>query len=269
MRPLPTSPHHAAADLSRSERTLESRTLEITAPIPRRHAAPANQRRPKGSATETNTHRAYPWLLGLSTLMAGLFCTLYLTKPVIVRETAAPFLRPAPEHARPAPSAATPTAPPVAAEPLVQAPDDEAFPGDAAARPQPAAPGRLPLESDRFEETNLRIQHVLSARNPHDEDLGRIILEVPVLYQSGKVRWTGDDVAKARELLGRIGDYQEKSRLLRGEAVALISDWDRLVVDSIPETMLRADSPTLPENQGIGAAEATGLNTTESIEIEN
>ncbi|MEM9237951.1 MAG: hypothetical protein AAGB14_14350, partial [Verrucomicrobiota bacterium] len=145
---------------------------------------------------------------------------------------------------------------------------EESYSPEDSAKPSAAEPQHLAGNGNAFEETNLRIQHVLGAQSQQGDDLGRVILDVPVLYQSGAIRWTEDDVSKARSLLSRIGSYQEKSRALREEAVQLISEWDQLIVDSIPDEALRADSRTLPENQGIGAADNAHLNTTDSIEIE-
>ena len=65
-------------------------------------------------------------------------------------------------------------------------------------------------------------------------------------------------------------DYQEKSRQLRAEGVQLLDAWNHLISKSIPASELRADSPSLPENQ-VDAADAprpAGLITTESIQIQ-
>ncbi len=120
-----------------------------------------------------------------------------------------------------------------------------------------------------FEETNLRVQHVLTAETPGGQ-LARIDIDVPVLYQSRNLRWTAAEVPDARALLIRLADYQEKSRTLRGEGVALLDSWNRLVGRSIPAGDLRADSSTLPVNQldAAGAPRPAGLNTIESIQIQ-
>jgi hypothetical protein len=252
MRPLPTSPESLPTPRSEKPELAAGRVLELG-------ASNANQRR-----TSCPTQRAYPWLLAVSTLMAGVFCFLYINKPVIVTDANGGIL--------PILSADI-QSPNSANKPLITSSDsaatgDEAFSNSKAPRVRASEPQNLSGPGSSFEETNLRIQHVLGAQSIEGEDLGRVILDVPVLYQSGAIRWTQEDVTKARSLLERIGSYQEKSRSLREEAVTLISEWDELIVSSIPETVLRADSPTLPENQGIGAAEEATLNTTDSIEIE-
>lgn len=208
-----------------------------------------------------NVHRssAYPWLLVISTLIAGVFCLLYITKPVIIT---------APASAMPAkvtPTAQTvgveikdavtkPAADPVvkpAQEPLLPAGDQ--LPGDPSPELRPASPTARPslpavAASSPTEETNLRIQHILTAEAPGGH-LDRIDLEVPVLYHSRNLRWTPEDVTRARELMIRLMDYQEKSRALRLEGAGLLDAWNALINKSIPTSELRADSPSLPSNQ--------------------
>jgi hypothetical protein len=235
MRPLPTIPEPLTTTRGERSGSVLPQTIELT-PSP----TATNQRRSSPASS------AYPWLLLASTLLAGVFCFLYLTKPVITAETA------------PAPT------PPVAAEPA-EPTKSPSSPENPTAVP-PAGLSSDP--ADPYEETNLRIQHVLAASGPNGEDLGRLTLDVPVLYASGSIRWTQDDVENARDLLSRIRSYQTRSRELREEAVTLISEWDTLMLHSIPEPALRADSPSLPENQGSGTADAAELKSTESIEVE-
>lgn len=256
MRPLPTNnePLPPAQSLPARRRTAEQ-TLELGM-----SAAPANQRR-----NSCGSQRAYPWLLVTATLLAGAFCFLYINKPVIVaHEGLAPGA-----PAKPG-AAAADTAGLLASGSL---PGDEATagPDGAADRPVVAEPRELKnaSEASSFEETNLRIQHVLGAQGPNGEDLGRVVLEVPVLYPSRTLRWTTDDVERARSLLTRIGNYQERSRALRSEAVELLTEWDQLVSSSIPAESLRADSPSLPENQGVGAAVDAPLDSAQTIRIES
>ncbi len=259
MRPLPTNnePLPPAQSLPARRRTAEQ-TLELGM-----SAAPANQRR-----NSCGSQRAYPWLLVTATLLAGAFCFLYINKPVIVaHEGLAPGVPAGPG------SAAAETSGLIAADRL---PGDDATAGlaatdGAADRPVAAEPRELKNagEASTFEETNLRIQHVLGAQGPNGEDLGRVVLEVPVLYPSRTLRWTTDDVERARSLLTRIGNYQERSRALRSEAVELLTEWDQLVSSSIPAESLRADSPSLPENQGVGAAVDAPLDSAQTIRIES
>ena len=145
-------------------------------------------------------------------------------------------------------------------------PDKDRLPGEktTGATPLSASPSTTP-----FEQTNLRIQHILTAEAPGGHT-SKIDLDVPVLYQSRNLRWTPAEVAEARELLIRLADYQEKSRALRLEGAELLDSWNRLIERSIPATDLRADSPTLPTNQqdAADAPRPAGLDTTELIQIQ-
>ncbi|MBK1827035.1 hypothetical protein [Haloferula rosea] len=251
MRPLPTNPEPLQTSRPEGKRIGSARTLELGP------TAPATNQRRNSCASQ----KAYPWLLLTSTAMAAVFCGLYITKPVI-QAAPLPPIGFAVEPQQPAAKEAD------APEKIAAVPADT-LPGDSINRPAAVEPQALTTSSvSGFEETNLRIQHVLGATGPAGEDLGRITLEVPVLYQSGGIRWTREDVSKARSLLARIDEYQLKSRELRDEAVHLISEWDALIIKSIPESTLRADSPTLPENQGVGTATNAPLKSTEAIEID-
>lgn len=212
--------------------------------------------------------RAYPWLLFASTAVAALFCLLYITKPVILPAPA--MIAPLPAG-KSSPTAAATTS---AAAPADLMPSRSSLPGDNTpeTKPIPGAPRQaLPPapSSSVFEETNLRIQHILSAEAPGGH-LDRIILDVPILYQSRNLRWTANEVADARQLLTRLMDYQEKSRTLRAEGIELLDAWNRLIEKSIPTSELRADSPSLPANQqdAADAPRPSGLITTDSIQIQ-
>lgn len=209
--------------------------------------------------------RAYPWLLFASTAVAAVFCLLYITKPVII---------PAPAMISPATarSASLPTPLPAATENPATAsltPSQNALPGEtppSANDSHSTVPG--PPSVSAFEETNLRVQHILTAEAPGGH-LDRIVLDVPVLYRSRELRWTAGEVSQARSLLLELMNYQEKCRALRDEGADLLAVWNRLIEQSLPATELRADSPSLPANQ-LDAADAprpAGLISTESIQI--
>jgi hypothetical protein len=253
--------------------TAESKTANETSPaLPSALTSSAGPYSTANRRAPTNpVPRAYPWLLFTSTAIAALFCLLYITKPVIV-SSAAPTTPAAPA----APAKLTPAIPNNPAPQTALMPSNERLPGELSPAPASGMPTattpRRPLpgppSSSTFEETNLRIQHVLTAEAPGNH-LDRIDLEVPVLYQSRNLRWTPADITEARKLLIQLADYQEKSQRLRAEGSELLDLWNRLIGRSIPVTDLRADSPSLPANQedGADAPRPAGLITTESIQI--
>lgn len=202
----------------------------------------------------------YPVLLILSTLLAGVFCVLYLTKPVLrVGAEGTPL-----ESS----SGQTPAVHSLPALP-------QTLPGDTPESngPQPTSPADLavsgsPDTANPYEETNLKIQHVLSVTSA-DGELGRIVTDVPVLYQSRNLRWNAVQVIEARRLLDQLRAHQQQSRALRAEGMMLLDSWHQLLARSIPATVLRADSPTLPTNQAgeSGGSAPAGLETSESIQV--
>lgn len=213
-----------------------------------------------------SAQRAYPWLLFASTAVAASFCLLYITKPVIIP---APAMIAPTSAGKSAITTSSSTPSPAVSEGSASPnliPSRDALPGETPSDSRSTLPG--PPSVSAFEETNLRVQHVLTAEAPGG-NLDRIILDVPVLYRSRELRWTADEVAEARKLLVQLMDYQEKCRALRSEGSDLLSAWNRLIEKSLPATELRADSPSLPANQ-LDAADSprpAGLISTESIQI--
>ena len=210
-------------------------------------------------------HRIYPWLLMASTLVAAFFCYLYMTKPLFL---------PAPEPTVLNPGSIPPSGSPSSlALGNAPGPATDRLPGDPASnRPTPADPRTAAFRKSGgngpYEETNLRVQHVLTAEAPGGE-VNRISLDVPVLYRSRNLRWNQQDVAKARDLLTRLTDYQERSRALRAEGLTLLDAWNRLIDRSIPAAGLRADSPSLTANQAETGQSTPGtLDSTDAILIQ-
>ena len=223
-------------------------------------------------ASTTRVVRVYPWLLATSTLLAAVFCLMYITKPFIGSQQVVAPVNPPANPANPAPSVPVKALAVTAAAQPGLMPSHDRLPGEKATRETPrdagiaARPTSAPVA---FEQTNLRIQHILTAEAPGGH-LARINLDVPVLYQSRNLRWTAAELAEARALLIRLGTYQEKTRLLRSEGAELLDSWNRLVERSIPAADLRADSPTLPANQQDAAdsPRPAGLDTRELIQIQ-
>lgn len=193
-------------------------------------------------ASSCSIQRVYPWLLFASTAVAATFCLAYITKPVIL---AGPSFGPGTEEVRGAASGSKPVSLP---EKLI--PDETSLPGERPDRSASVEASKIPPASFAadFEETNIRMQHILDAESPSG-DISRIVIDVPVLYESRNLRWTQEEAAQARILLQRLTEHQEKTRSLRDEGKMLLQAWNDLMDSSIPEQALRADSPSLPENQ--------------------
>ncbi|WP_367874826.1 hypothetical protein [Luteolibacter sp. Populi] len=261
MRPLPTSTQIAPVAVKPAPMASTPQTLEL-GPLNGSPSSSPNRRSPAAT-----TQRAYPWLLVTSTLLSAGFFALYLSKPVIAAGVSPAIA----ENTSYEPSPPPPPGPAPAKAPESLLPSTNTLPGDRNSKPQTADPRRLGSAASgsaaTYEETNLRVQHVLNARGPAGEDLGKVTLEVPVLYSSRTLRWTPEEIAHARELMVRIGDYQEKSRALREEGRMLMEQWNGLMGESIPAEVLRADSPTL--TRGTQVTPAPGLDSSEAIEIQN
>lgn len=141
-------------------------------------------------------------------------------------------------------------------------PSDNALPGVPAAEgsstsessgtksPRAIDPRQLAGASDGsgWETTNARVQHILSA-DAGDGDLTKIVLNVPVLYQTRTMRWTPADVEKARGVLTRLMVYEGNLAKIKKEGEALLMDWNQILEKTVPARALRADSPSLPYNQ--------------------
>lgn len=244
MKPLPIDDRHSPA----------------TKPIPSLPIHPTT-----GSFSSTNRRtgscriqRAYPWMLFASTAVAATFCLAYITKPVILPNPS-PTDSPAQKEV-----AANVPAPSAVSEKFL--PDPTSLPGDAKL-PEPGSalenPPAVSLTTE-FEETNIRVQHILDAESPSG-DVSRIIVDVPVLYRSRNLLWSQEEAAKARALLARLSEHQEKTRALRDEGKVLLNDWNTLMGASIPSNALRADSPSLPSNQHDPLA-PTGPSAEETID---
>jgi len=257
MKPLP-------AEGSMIERKPLAQSLPTVLPQP---GSPYSTSNRKSQVAQIN--RAYPWLLMGSTLVAGFFCYLYMTKPVLLPGPEPVVLNPGSVPGLTSNSTQS------VADPALTGPSLDRLPGDSqqAGKPSLADPRsaafKKPGAEGAYEETNLRVQHVLTAEAPGGE-VNRITLNVPVLYRSRNLRWTQQDVAKARELLTKLADYQERTRALRAEGISLMEAWNHLIDQSIPSVDLRADSPSLTANQGDSASlpRPAALDTTESIRIQ-
>lgn len=211
----------------------EPRPLDITLDLsPRQESYSYSNRR----SANTKTQRLYPLLLLASTAVAGVFCFAYITKPVV------PIYSTGVETA----GASIPISTVPDTKPVAQ-PND--LPGTKPKNQTPTTKQQLPPAplTSGYEETNIRMQHILDAESTSG-DIHRIVIDVPVLYKSRNLRWSQEDAAQARMLLQRLEAYQEKSRVLRDEGQLILEDWNKLMDASVPNHILRADSPSISTN---------------------
>lgn len=186
-----------------------------------------SKRKGKNHAS-SGMQRVYPWLLCISTAIAGIFCFAYITKPIVLT------------HTKEKTVTLTKTEPAVESKTITQTPSGTFTPPSGQVIP----PAQL---FTGFEETNIRMQHILDVTSSNG-DVHRLVVDVPALYKSRNLRWTQENAAQARLLLKRLEQFQEKSRALRDEGQLLSKEWNALMDSSIPQTILRADSPSLSTN---------------------
>ena len=220
---------------------------------------PASYSAANRKTASCSLYSAYPWLLFASTAVAATFCLAYISKPYIVEGGAST----APEAEQRVVTANSTTQQPAAGNTLLPTTDSLPGEGTSPVSKTPATSGA------NFEETNIRVQHVLDAESPSG-DISRIIVDIPVLYQSRNLRWSQQEAAEARALLARLTEHQEKTRILRDEGAQLLSAWNDLMDRSVPIAALRADSPSLPENQfdPLAPIGSKGGNNIETIKLQ-
>lgn len=234
--------------------------------------------------------KAYPWLLGASSCLSAMLCWMYVTKPVVTQSSEPssgaaleqPVANVADARLTIAKVAGDQSAPPKTGVDLM--PSDTSLPGEVASNvaatatpttltnPQMIAPGKLAAShrgkagSDvglGWESTNLKVQHILSA-DAGNGDLEKIVINVPVLYETRTMRWATGDIAKARNVMARLMIYERNLTNMRREGQGIMKDWNDLLEGSVPAPALRADSPSLPYNHGQGA-QSGGLPGSSSV----
>jgi len=209
------------------------------------------------SHTNSEITLTYKYLLTFSTLSAVFFCWLYVTKPTIVSAIPAGSR----ENAGQEPDAAVPQS-----SSKVSAPEQNSFaklssgglPGDTPANSglsQTSAAEKgsnIPLpKSDStedlvgFEETNDRVQHVITAQSNASSE--RIIIQVPVIYKTRGLRFGPEQANEAQRVLRALKIYQSQIRKLHQDGKNIQLAWDSLLMSAQPIDALRADSPSLPQ----------------------
>lgn len=206
----------------------------------------------------TNTHSpssevslTYKFLLTFSTLCAVFFCWLYVTKPTqVINATPAGDSKLVAEPEPPTSGEADSSS--------FESLTSNALPGDSPERPKAtdahSSSSTIPLAKTAstdgqlgWEETNHRVQHVLTAQNGTSSE--RIILQVPVIYQTRGIRLGTEQAKEAARVLRALTIYQEQITKLHQDGKNIQHAWDMLLLSAQPISALRADSPSLPSAQ--------------------
>lgn len=194
----------------------------------------------------------YKFLLSFSTLCAVSFCWLYVTKPAqVIGSSFANDLTPVEKEM-------TETVTDKAEISSFAALASSSLPGDRAQRPMvanaKAKSSTIPLAKTAstdgrvgWEETNDRIQHVLTAQEGNHTE--RIILQVPVIYQTRGLRLGTQEAKEAARILRALKIYQQQITKLYQDGKNIQQAWDSLLLRAQPISALRADSPSLPDTQ--------------------
>ena len=96
-----------------------------------------------------------------------------------------------------------------------------------------------------FEETNDRIQHVITAQSNSSSE--RIIIQVPVIYKTRGLRFGPEQANEAQRVLRALKIYQSQIKKLHQDGENIQLAWDSLLMSAQPIAALRADSPSLPQ----------------------
>ncbi|BDS08506.1 hypothetical protein NT6N_35460 [Oceaniferula spumae] len=283
--PIPTKPIAVAeqtpAEVEEMIRQLEASSEKTNVAQP---VAPAKVVKSPVVTGKDQLNKAYPWLLAASVCLSGVLCWMYVTKPVMApaavatdmpsstEDIAEPITAPADLAKSPASHSGDETA--------ALVPSDDVLPGgpvnngpNKPGTPDSGSPvsidpqklaamtGDASEAGSGWESTNLKVQHILSADSGNGE-LEKIILDVPVRYQTRTMRWTPTDVEKARSVLARLMIYERDLHNLRIQGKSILSDWNELLEQTVPAEALRADSPSIPYNQG---SEGGGLPGSSSV----
>lgn len=216
------------------------------------------------------TSLTYKFLLLTTTSAAAFFCWLYITKPTTIvaptgTESVAgahakePSLAASIKESETKDEHAEPEAGPKDITSFV-APSQDNFPGTtsggAAGSLSPVNPAAdssiVPLANTdstkgkpSWEETNDRVQHIITAQNGGNSE--RIILEVPVIYMTRGMRLGPKEAEEARRILRALEIYQDRINKLQQDGENIAKAWNTLLMNTQPVEALRADSPSLPQ----------------------
>ncbi len=229
------------------------------------------------SPTSSEITLTYKYLLTFSTLSAVFFCWLYVTKPTVISPTRTDTEENATDLFDSSITTQKPN--PVATENSFSSLNNTGLPGESTNstnQSQASAANKdsnipLPLSDSTknlvgFEETNDRVQHVITAqRNSSSE---RIILEVPVIYKTRGLRFGPEQANEAQRVLRALKIYQSQIKKLHQDGKNIQLAWDSLLMSAQPVASLRADSPSLPQKSSTHPSMLSG-NSASTIKLSN
>lgn len=99
-----------------------------------------------------------------------------------------------------------------------------------------------------YEETLASVQRTLTAVDS-DGEKQLIRLKIPVMYQSRTLRIDEEQRALAKTTLAKLKEKKAELKKFRSDIEALLKDWNKVVENSTPSSLLLPESPTLPQNQ--------------------
>lgn len=181
--------------------------------------------------------KLYPGLLVASLLLAASFCFLYLTKPVVeisaINSSKEPVVAIESETTK--------------SEQLLPWPDEEPLlPSPVESSVLRSSPASL-AEQVGNESTHLKMQQVLLVEGP-EQLREKIEVEQKVGYPTRLLRWDQETIRRARLLKQEIARHLNDVRIVKENGKHLMTEWESLVLESMPTEVLRADSPSLPRN---------------------
>ncbi|GAA5497172.1 hypothetical protein Rhal01_03362 [Rubritalea halochordaticola] len=219
------------------------------------------------------TSLTYKFLLLTTTSAAAFFCWLYITKPTTIealpeKDEVSLTKRPTADESSTDIDAVDSHTPDMNSDqPENQSnptdfipPSDQTLPGLANSSQgshlspvNPARSANIPLANTpstagkaSWEETNDRVQHIITAqRNGNSE---RLIIEVPVIYMTRGMRLGPGQAEEARRILKAMEIYQDRINKLQQDGENISKAWNSLLMSTQPVEALRADSPSLPQN---------------------
>lgn len=99
-----------------------------------------------------------------------------------------------------------------------------------------------------FEPSNLNMQHAVAVEISPGK-FQKVLLDMPVLIKSGQIRWSTQQIERAKQLSSEIAAWRDKSGELQAEGQDLLRSWDELVLESLPLQFIQPDSSSLPTNR--------------------